>query len=282
MQIMSFFSNKLKELRKLYGLKQDDIAEIMGVSRQIISRYETGTQEPTLGAVTTLAKIFNVSVSYFVKSLQPPANGLDYYPYHQMIFAPYILNNQSYLLHYVFPDMSHAEEYALTKHLGTIQFECGLHPLGYDKDNNQHVFCNFIILYNDTGELENAIIHKTINMINFLYIIHKGLHILDTPFDNAYYDTYNKYYLKKEDGNIVNIHFSLATEQIGIIEDDTLTPKECSYIYQNLRFWFSKTKKERLKFAQEYYKMLIKKTLNTPEIESNFKIDISKLLPFKL
>ena len=119
-------------------------------------------------------------------------------------------------------------------------------------------------------------------MINFLYIIHKGLHILDVPFDNAYYDTYNKYYLKKENGNIVNIHFPLVTEQIGIIEDDTLTQKERSYIYQNLKFWFSKTKKERLKFAQEYYKMLIKKTLNTPETESNFKIDISKLLPFKL
>ena len=41
---MSFFSNKLKELRKLYGLKQDDIAEIMGVSRQIIWSSHNSSQ----------------------------------------------------------------------------------------------------------------------------------------------------------------------------------------------------------------------------------------------
>jgi len=40
-------SNHLKEIRKQKNLSQDDLAKIVGVSRNTISSIETGQYEPT-------------------------------------------------------------------------------------------------------------------------------------------------------------------------------------------------------------------------------------------
>lgn len=54
----------LKELREDKGLNQIDLAEILNVSRQTISGYETGTIEPPFSTLVKLADIYNCSLDY--------------------------------------------------------------------------------------------------------------------------------------------------------------------------------------------------------------------------
>lgn len=57
---------KLKELRKKYGLTQQNIADKLNVQRTTITNYENGTSEPDIEALNKLADIFNVSIDYLL------------------------------------------------------------------------------------------------------------------------------------------------------------------------------------------------------------------------
>lgn len=52
--------------RKKRGLTQADVADVLGISRVSYSRYESGTREPDLGTVVTLADFFGVTVDELV------------------------------------------------------------------------------------------------------------------------------------------------------------------------------------------------------------------------
>lgn len=56
--------DRLKELREDSGMNQDQLADILGVTRSAISSYETNTNMPSLEAAIKLADIFNVSLDY--------------------------------------------------------------------------------------------------------------------------------------------------------------------------------------------------------------------------
>lgn len=60
----SEFGNKIKELRLLKGLKQQEIADILNVHKTTISSWELGKQEPNIDNIKILAKIFNISTDY--------------------------------------------------------------------------------------------------------------------------------------------------------------------------------------------------------------------------
>lgn len=53
---------KLKELRKVYGYRQDDVAAALGCVRQTYSHYETGKRTPDHEALFKLAGLYHVSV----------------------------------------------------------------------------------------------------------------------------------------------------------------------------------------------------------------------------
>lgn len=54
----------LKELREDKELSQQDLADILKVSRQTISGYETGNIEPPFSTLIRLADIYNCSLDY--------------------------------------------------------------------------------------------------------------------------------------------------------------------------------------------------------------------------
>lgn len=58
---MVFHENLLK-YRKLRGLTQDELAEIMQVSRQSISKWENGEAIPDLAKVIKIAKVLDISI----------------------------------------------------------------------------------------------------------------------------------------------------------------------------------------------------------------------------
>ena len=57
------FGSNLKELRKLKNLSQEDLAERVGVSRQSVSKWETGDAYPEMNNILMLCKIFNCKIN---------------------------------------------------------------------------------------------------------------------------------------------------------------------------------------------------------------------------
>lgn len=58
------FGERLKELREDSKLTQEKIAKYLKISRQTISGYETGSNEPSIENLIKLADLFNVSLDY--------------------------------------------------------------------------------------------------------------------------------------------------------------------------------------------------------------------------
>ena len=63
---MKIFRERLKELRKLYGYTQKDVAERLGITQSSYIRYENGTSEPTLQCLVHISEIYDVSVDYLL------------------------------------------------------------------------------------------------------------------------------------------------------------------------------------------------------------------------
>ena len=60
------FSEKLIRLRKREGLSQEALAEMLGISRQAVSRWEQGTALPDGGKLLPCARQFGVSVDWLL------------------------------------------------------------------------------------------------------------------------------------------------------------------------------------------------------------------------
>ena len=58
--------DKLILLRKEKGLSQADLAETLHVSRQAISRWEVGASVPSMENLSTLSRLYNVSVDSLI------------------------------------------------------------------------------------------------------------------------------------------------------------------------------------------------------------------------
>ena len=60
-------SEKIIHLRKQNGWSQEQLAEQLNVSRQSVSKWESGTSIPDLDRIIKLSKIFGVSTDYLIK-----------------------------------------------------------------------------------------------------------------------------------------------------------------------------------------------------------------------
>lgn len=56
----------LRELRESRGLKQSDVALVLGTTQQVYSRYETGINELPLRHLVTLCGFYKVSADYLL------------------------------------------------------------------------------------------------------------------------------------------------------------------------------------------------------------------------
>ena len=54
--------NRIEEIRKERGIRQDDFAKLMGVSRQTISSLETGRYNPSIFLAYKIAKYFGMTI----------------------------------------------------------------------------------------------------------------------------------------------------------------------------------------------------------------------------
>ena len=58
----------LRDLREDHDIKQETIAKYLGVSQQTYSNYENGRREIPIMVVTALAKYYQVSTDYLLRS----------------------------------------------------------------------------------------------------------------------------------------------------------------------------------------------------------------------
>ena len=75
---------RIKEQRTVCGLSQEKLAELVGVSRQAVTKWETDQSAPSTEKLFKLAEIFGTTVDLLIKSeampTQSPAEQI-YYMY---------------------------------------------------------------------------------------------------------------------------------------------------------------------------------------------------------
>ena len=64
------FSDNLQFLRARRGLTQEQLAETLNVSRQSVSKWESGAADPSTSNLLALAKLFGVSAEELLKSVE--------------------------------------------------------------------------------------------------------------------------------------------------------------------------------------------------------------------
>ena len=63
---------KINKLRKEKSMSANDLAEQIGVSKELIYAYEKGKAEPPLEKLHKIAKVLDVDISYFI--IESPKN----------------------------------------------------------------------------------------------------------------------------------------------------------------------------------------------------------------
>lgn len=60
-------SEKILKMRKINGFSQDELADKLGITRQSISKWESGQATPELDKILALSEIFDVSTDYLLQ-----------------------------------------------------------------------------------------------------------------------------------------------------------------------------------------------------------------------
>ena len=68
-QVRKTLGETLKEYRIKCNMTQEFIAETLGVSRQAVSKWETGTSDPSTANLLALAKLYGVSAEELLKNV---------------------------------------------------------------------------------------------------------------------------------------------------------------------------------------------------------------------
>ncbi|MPL98136.1 hypothetical protein SDC9_44334 [bioreactor metagenome] len=63
-------SDRIQNLRKTRGISQEELADIIGVSRQAVSKWESEQSTPDLDKVIMLSDYFEVTTDYFLKGIE--------------------------------------------------------------------------------------------------------------------------------------------------------------------------------------------------------------------
>ena len=65
------FQERLFDLRRQSGLSQEELANLLGVTRQAVQKWESGTSRPDMDNLVSLAEYFKVSLDYLVTGKEP-------------------------------------------------------------------------------------------------------------------------------------------------------------------------------------------------------------------
>lgn len=80
----------LKKLRLEFGISQQQLADVIGVSQQSVNKYENHNVEPDIETLIAIAEYFNVTIDYLVGRDESRAEDRD----SQILFNQYNLMEQ--------------------------------------------------------------------------------------------------------------------------------------------------------------------------------------------
>ncbi|OUQ23168.1 transcriptional regulator [Flavonifractor sp. An135] len=63
-------ADRIQHLRKAKGISQEELADQIGVSRQAVSKWESGQSSPDLEKVILLSEFFDVATDYLLKGME--------------------------------------------------------------------------------------------------------------------------------------------------------------------------------------------------------------------
>lgn len=81
------FGENLMELRKFHNMSQEELAELIGISRQTLSKYETGESLPDIEKCKMIADVFGVLLDDLVKYNKVDNMGLGVPPKDKHMFG---------------------------------------------------------------------------------------------------------------------------------------------------------------------------------------------------
>lgn len=66
------FHDRLYQLRREKGLSQEELAEVVGVTRQAVQKWESGASRPDMDNLTALARYFGVTLDWLITGESAP------------------------------------------------------------------------------------------------------------------------------------------------------------------------------------------------------------------
>lgn len=66
-------SERIQDLRKTKCMSQEELANLMGVSRQAVSKWESEQSVPELDKIILMSEIYGVSCDYILKGIENPS-----------------------------------------------------------------------------------------------------------------------------------------------------------------------------------------------------------------
>lgn len=63
-------AERLQELRKKLGYSQEQVADMLGLSRQAISKWESGQGKPEVDNIIKMTEIYQVSADYILLGIE--------------------------------------------------------------------------------------------------------------------------------------------------------------------------------------------------------------------
>ena len=64
------YGERIRQGRETKGLTQEELAEVVGVSRQAVSKWENGTSDPSTSNLCALAKLYGIPVEELLHETQ--------------------------------------------------------------------------------------------------------------------------------------------------------------------------------------------------------------------
>lgn len=66
------FQDRLYKLRRERGISQEELAGVVGVSRQAVQKWESGASRPDMENLVAIARYFDVTLDYLIQGMETP------------------------------------------------------------------------------------------------------------------------------------------------------------------------------------------------------------------
>ena len=67
------FQERLHQLRRQRGLSQENLAEVIGVTRQAVQKWESGASRPDMDNLVALSRYFETTLDYLITGEEAPS-----------------------------------------------------------------------------------------------------------------------------------------------------------------------------------------------------------------